>query len=208
MNQVKIGKFIAECRKEQNLTQLELAEKLGITDRAVSKWETGRAMPDSSIMLELCEILHITVTDLLNGEKVEGDRPDIREAQLLEVIKEKQMADKKVLKIVTLANIVSILFFICCCIIVRFVAMPEWTKYTLVAVFLAILLLIELVLLRVDKTTGYYQCVKCGKTHVPTYSKLLWTMHFDKTRYMKCPHCGKWSWQKKTVEKQEEAENV
>ena len=70
MNQVKIGAFIAECRKKQNLTQLQLAEKLYITDKAVSKWERGIAMPDSSLMLDLCEILKISVDELLNGEKI------------------------------------------------------------------------------------------------------------------------------------------
>lgn len=70
MNQTEIGKFIAKCRKEKKLTQAQLAEKLNITDRAVSKWETGKSMPDSSIMLELCEILGITVNELLSGEKV------------------------------------------------------------------------------------------------------------------------------------------
>ena len=68
MDQMKIGKFIAERRKSVNLTQMQLAEKLNITDRAVSKWETGLAMPDTSIMLELCEILQITADELLNGE--------------------------------------------------------------------------------------------------------------------------------------------
>ena len=70
MNQTKIGKFIAKCRKEKKLTQAQLAEKLGITDRAVSKWETGKSMPDSSIMLELCKILGITVNELLGGEEI------------------------------------------------------------------------------------------------------------------------------------------
>ena len=70
MNQVKIGMFISECRKKQKLTQVELADKLGITDRAVSKWETGKSLPDASIMLDLCQILKITVNDLLNGEAV------------------------------------------------------------------------------------------------------------------------------------------
>ena len=70
MNQIKIGKFIAKCRKEKKLTQAQLAEKLGITDRAVSKWETGKSMPDSSIMLELCKILGITVNELLGGEEI------------------------------------------------------------------------------------------------------------------------------------------
>lgn len=74
MNQTEIGIFIARCRKEQKLTQAQLAEKLNITDRAVSKWETGKSMPDSSIMLELCAILGITVNELLSGEKIEMEQ--------------------------------------------------------------------------------------------------------------------------------------
>lgn len=73
MDQIKIGKFIAECRKKRGLTQMQLAEKLNITDRAISKWETAKAMPDSSIMLELCDVLGITVNDLLNGEVIAMD---------------------------------------------------------------------------------------------------------------------------------------
>ena len=65
MDQNKIGKFITESRKAKNLTQMQLAEKLNVTDRAVSKWECGRAMPDTSIMLDLCSILEISVNDLL-----------------------------------------------------------------------------------------------------------------------------------------------
>lgn len=70
MNQIEIGKFIAKCRKAKKLTQAQLAEKLNITDRAVSKWETGKSMPDSSIMLELCKILGITVNELLSGQEI------------------------------------------------------------------------------------------------------------------------------------------
>ena len=69
MNQVKIGKFIAQRRKEKNLTQAQLAEKLNITDRAVSKWETGKGMPDSSIMLDLCSVLDVSVNELLDNVK-------------------------------------------------------------------------------------------------------------------------------------------
>lgn len=73
MLQFKIGKFISECRKEKNLTQMQLAEKLDITNKAISKWETEKSMPDASNMLTLCKILDITVTDLLNGEKIEPE---------------------------------------------------------------------------------------------------------------------------------------
>ena len=70
MDQIKTGKFIASCRKDKKLTQKALAEKLGITDRAISKWENGRGLPDSSIMLELCNELGISVNELLSGEKL------------------------------------------------------------------------------------------------------------------------------------------
>ena len=70
MDQIKIGKFISECRKKQGLTQVDLALMLNITDRAVSKWENGKSLPDASIMLELCSILKISVNDLLNGSLV------------------------------------------------------------------------------------------------------------------------------------------
>ena len=71
MDQIKIGKFISEKRKEAKLTQSELAEKLNITDRELSKWENGKSMPDSGIIPELCKILNITITDLFNGEIVD-----------------------------------------------------------------------------------------------------------------------------------------
>lgn len=73
MEQVKIGKFIAECRKEKGFTQAQLAEKLSITDKAISKWETGKGMPDASIMLELCKELGINVNELLSGERLNGE---------------------------------------------------------------------------------------------------------------------------------------
>ena len=94
MDQIKIGKFIAECRRKNNLTQAQLAEKLNITDRAVSKWENGRAMPDSSIMLELCGILGINVNDLLCGEVVTmNDYNEKMEKNLLEIVKQKEEAE-------------------------------------------------------------------------------------------------------------------
>ena len=70
MDQIKIGKFIASCRKELGMTQAGLAEKLGISDRAVSKWETGKSLPDSGIMLDLCGFLNINVNELLSGERI------------------------------------------------------------------------------------------------------------------------------------------
>ena len=73
MNQEIIGKFIAKCRKEKKMTQQELADKLGVTDRAVSHWENGRRLPDYSLVKELCEILSISINELFSGEKISND---------------------------------------------------------------------------------------------------------------------------------------
>ena len=89
MNQIEIGKFIAKCRKEKKLTQAQLAEKLSITDRAVSKWETGKSMPDSSIMLELCEILGITANELLSGEEIDMESYEKKADENLIALKRK-----------------------------------------------------------------------------------------------------------------------
>lgn len=110
MNQIEIGKFIAKCRKEQKLTQAQLAEKLNITDRAISKWETGKSMPDSSIMLELCKILGITVNELLSGEKVDMDSYEKRADDNLIALKRKD--ENNMTKNVIISILLSVTFLI------------------------------------------------------------------------------------------------
>ena len=204
MDQVKIGKFIAKCRKEVNLTQMQLAEKLNITDRAVSKWETGKSMPDSSIMLELCDILKITVNDLLNGEVVAMENYNKEmEKQLLEVIKQKQESDKRLLKFEILLGVVAVLPIIVAIIITSIVPMEEWKGGLLVGLSLLPLLIATPFALRIEQKAGYYECQKCGHRHIPKYSSVFWAMHINRTRYMRCPKCGAWSWQKKILENEE-----
>lgn len=112
MDQEKIGKFIAACRKDKGLTQVQLSEKLNITNRAVSKWETGKSMPDSSIMLDLCEILNITVNELLSGERITMENYQNKaEENLVEMQGKKEKADKD-LKIVIGIVLVTTIFFI------------------------------------------------------------------------------------------------
>ena len=99
MDQIKVGKFIAACRKEQGMTQANLAEKLGISDRAVSKWETGKSMPDSGIMLELCELLKINVNELLSGERIMAESYDKRaEENLLEMRRQVEEKNRQLLR--------------------------------------------------------------------------------------------------------------
>ena len=115
MNQIKIGKFIASCRKAQGMTQANLAEKLGITDRAVSKWENGKSMPDSGIMLELCELLEINVNELLSGEKIDMNNYEEKtEENLRQVLNrvEKILNENRVLKLAITILLIIIAMFV------------------------------------------------------------------------------------------------
>lgn len=113
MDQIKTGQFIAECRKKKGLTQMQLAEKLNITDRAISKWERGKSLPDSAIMLPLCAILGISVNELLIGEYVMEKNNEKAEQLLLEMVKQKEQADKRLLAIEVFVGVISISVFFC-----------------------------------------------------------------------------------------------
>ena len=203
MDQVKIGKFIAERRKAVNLTQMQLAEKLGITDRAVSKWETGKTMPDSSIMLELCGILKITVNDLLCGEVVTMDNYNKEmEKNLLELAKQKEESDRRLLRMEILTGVVCVLPLLAAAIIVTVIPMEEWIGGIIAGASVLPLLIATPFMIRIEQMAGYYKCRKCGHTHVPKYKSVFLAIHTGRTRYMKCPECGKYSWQKKVISKE------
>jgi len=195
MDQVKIGKFISKCRKKHNLTQMQLAEKLNVTDRTVSKWETGRAMPDSSLMLELCNILKITVNDLLNGEVVTMEVYDEKKEQMLiSMVKQKEEKDKELLLLLLLETIIGIFTMIILFGFVfsaSFVSMPDWLRIVLIIVGFIIAMIGIMFAIRIEQTAGYYECRKCGHKYVPIFKSVVFAMHFERTRYIKCPHCGK-----------------
>jgi len=200
MDQIKIGKFIAECRKKNNLTQMQLAEKLNITDRAISKWENGRAMPDSSIMLDLCKELKISVNELLSGEMIEMNKYDESvEKNLLDMVKQKEENDKRMLHIEILMGILSILPLLISTVIVLLVPLEEWLGSLIVGTSLIPLLIATPFALKIEQTAGYYECKKCHHRYVPSYKGVFWAMHYGRTRYMKCPECNKRSWQKKVI---------
>ena len=133
MDQLKIGMFIAERRKSVGLTQIQLAEKLNITDRAVSKWERGKAMPDSSIMLDLCGILEITVNDLLSGEVITVDNYNKEiENKLIEMVKEKEESDRSLLRLEWVIGILSMVVLLLPIIIASYIPMEEWQRTIIV----------------------------------------------------------------------------
>ena len=203
MNQVKIGKFIAECRKNKKLTQADLAEKLNITDRAISKWETGKGMPDSSIMLDLCKELRITVNELLSGEMIEMKDYDKKaEELLLEMKKQKEEADKRLLSIEIIMGVITIIMYMALVMTVAFLQIEENVQLLIIIPATVLLVIMCFVALKIEQVAGYYECRKCHHKYVPTYKSVLWAAHVNRTRYMKCPNCNKRSWNKKVISKE------
>ena len=203
MNQVKIGKFIASKRKEQGLTQLQLAEKLGITDRAVSKWETGKSLPDASLMPELCKLLKITINDLLCGEVVSVENYNEKaEKALLEMVKKEEMQNKKLMMYENVIGFSSTLSFLIQVFVAVFFVKNTTAQILLFILAFAFLIVGVSFALKIEAETGYYECQKCHNKYVPKYSSVYFAMHLGTTRYMKCPKCGKKSWQKIVMSKE------
>jgi len=202
MDQIKIGKFISMKRKEKNITQSELAERLNMSDRAISKWENGVCLPDANNMSELCKILGITINDLFSGEVVDmKDNVTKLEENLMEMARAKESRDKELLTLeIFVGLIISINMFICI-LMSAFVDMPDWAKVVLILIGVIPFAIGIFYAIRIEQIAGYYECKSCHYTYVPTYKNVLFAMHINRTRKMKCPKCNQKTWHKKVLTK-------
>ena len=175
MNQEKIGSFIAQRRKDKKLTQAKLASYLGISDRTISKWERGKGLPDPMYMLELCQILDISVNELLTGEFIEERNYQQKAEDNLLMMANQEVKQTK--KMFFYENVIGI---------------GSTSIFLIIGVSIA---------LKIETEEGYYDCLKCHHKYIPSYQQVYFAMHYGRTRYMKCPHCQKRSWQKKIYSK-------
>lgn len=193
MDQSKTGKFIAQARRAKGLTQRQLADKLAISDKTISKWECGKGLPEVSLMLPLCEILQITVNDLLSGERVaEGDYQKKAEENMMDLIRENAENKERI----TLSIICGFITVIAVCSLVML------ASYLELPVAVRILLLVFAVLTaiigigaaaRLEVKAGYYECPHCGTLFVPTMTDYVKGWHTLTRRRLTCPVCGKTS---------------
>ncbi len=202
MDQLKIGKFISLKRKEKNITQCELAEMLGISDRAISKWENGVCMPDVSNIPELCSILGITINDLFSGYVVDMKEIDKQmENNLLELAKQKEEADKKLLSTETFMTSVTIVFYVALVLMASFVDMSDVLRILIIVLATIAVFFVCLLAIRIEQIAGYYECSNCHYKYIPSYKNVLMATHMGRTRKMICPKCKHKSWHKKITTK-------
>lgn len=202
MDQIRIGRFIAESRKKVKLTQIQLAEKLGITDKAISKWETGKSMPDTAIMLQLCDILEISVNELLSGEKISMENTNQKNEQLLlDMSKELERKNKTVWTSMWVIMIISMTALFAGILIAAFL-IPEgvWQLVTIIGICI-VFLIPCFYALKLEVSVGAYKCKNCGHEIIPTFRQAMMAMHRGTTRYLECPECKKRTWCKKVLKK-------
>ena len=202
MDLIKIGKFIATCRKEKGITQENLAEKLYVTDRAVSKWERGISLPDAGKMLDLCKILGITVNELLNGEKIKKKDYDEKTNELLvELTKKEEIKNKRMLMDMWVLMITTLVFYIAI-ILISYYTLKEGKLFGII-VFTStlILLIVAFYSFKLEVDAGYYECKNCHHKFTVRYFTAFFAPHINTTRYLKCPKCSKRTWCKKVMNK-------
>ena len=202
MYQIKIGKFIAESRKKNNLTQMQLAEKLNITDRAISKWENGKGMPDSSLMLELCDELKISVNELLNGEVIDMNEYNKKTEELLvKLAKQDELKNKKLMTSMWTILITSVIFYSAILALAVHTLGEGPILGAIICAATVVFVIAAFIALKFEVEAGYYECKKCHHKFIPTYMQALNAPHMSTIRYMKCPECHKRSWAKKVMSK-------
>ena len=200
MDQIRIGKFIKERRNLKNITQSSLASILGITDRAISKWENGICMPDVGTIPEICKILDITVNDLFSGEIVKmKDYNKKLEENLLNLAKKEEAQNKKMMIYEYVIGFISSITFLVLMFTLSYAIENQVVRIILFIIAFLILIVGVSFALKIETETGYYECKKCHHKYIPSYKSVYFAMHYGTTRYLKCPKCHKKSWNKKVM---------
>ena len=193
MDQSKIGRFIADTRKAKSLTQRQLADALSISDKTVSKWETGKGLPDVSLMLPLCGALDITVNDLLTGEKVSASNYQKKaEENMMDLIKENQ-ENKKRMILSVICGVITIIAVCSLVIIASYLELPAAVRILLILLALATAAAGVGAAAVLEVQAGYYVCPACGAAFVPTLEEYVKGYHTFTRRRLTCPSCGKTS---------------
>ena len=199
MDYNKIGNFIATERKSKKLTQAKLAEKVFVSEKTVSKWEKGKGIPDTNTLPKLCEVLGVSLNELLNGKRIIMDNKQQNEKLLFEMSKEIEIKNKIIWKSMWIIMTVSLIALLTGLCITAFLV-PEGIWQVVTILGLCIVFLIPcFYALKLEVSVGVYKCKKCGCEIVPTYKEALFAMHMGTTRYLKCPNCKKRSWCKKVI---------
>lgn len=195
MDIVKIGYFIRECRKNKNLTQKQLADKLYVESKTISKWETGKGLPDVSIMKNLCNELAISLSELFIGDYIKEESNDLLiEKLIIDELKKEKIQNKKKLIGEILIGCAFIGSVITLILLVGIVSIATYLKIILIVLSLIFIFVGLFGLVLLDVNIGYFECAECHERFIPSIKDYVFGMHTLKKRKLKCPICGKKTW--------------
>lgn len=202
MDNIKIGNFIRECRKEKGLTQQQLADKLFIEAKTISKWETGNGIPDVSLMSNLCNELGVTLNELFLGEHITNDEKEKEiEKLILETFEKEKRINKKNLKGEILIGISLIIVIITLVLLASLIPMKTNLRIIVLVIATITMIIGIAALVILDANIGYYECNNCHERFMPTIKEYVFGPHTLLKRRLYCPKCGKSTWCKKRISK-------
>lgn len=201
MDQIKIGGFIAEERKRKGYTQKILSEKLGISDKTISKWERGNGFPEVSLLIPLCSELDITVNELLSGERVSEEQYRKKaEENMVNLVKEAQENKKKIILSV-MVGILTILAAVPLFMVARMFDMRTGVRITFIVIGIVVLIIGIAVACIMDREAGAFKCPECHERFIPDMKSYIMAAHTLTKRKLICPKCGAHRYCKKVLTK-------
>ena len=201
MDQIKIGKFIAEERKTKKYTQRELADKLSISDKTISKWERGNGFPEVSLLLPLCNELEITVNELLSGERLQAmDYKKKAEKNMVNLVKEAQESKKKII-MSAMVGVLVIVAAVPLFVVAGMFEMQVWTRVLLMGIGFVITVMGIAIACVLDREAGAFECPECNNRFVPDMKSYIMGPHTITKRKLVCPYCGAHKYCKKVLTK-------
>ncbi len=200
MDMQKVGNFLAELRKDKNLTQDELGERIGVTNKTVSRWENGNYLPPVEMLQILSKLYDVDINELLSGEHLDEKRyKENAEEYIVADLMKKQKDAKKRLTVSFVVAVITTLAGLSIILLSALLSAPIWLRIVCIAFSLIIIILGVGVCCALTVDAGVYECPNCGEKFVPSMKDFIGGMHTLTKRKLQCPKCGKKSFCKKRL---------
>ena len=195
MEQTTTGQFIKQLRKDRGLTQRQLAEKINVSEKTISKWETDGGLPDVGLMLPLSRALGVSVNELLSGQRLDSDSYAAHAEENLSAFMQDKVSGKTK-SAVALVSLISVILSATGLIVIcaGYADIEAWLRIVMIAAgFLSIFSFVALACV-LGASSEIFECPKCGKKFSTGFWQYVAGAHTATKRRLKCPHCGKKSW--------------
>ena len=204
MSTLTFGQRLTALRTAKGITQQELAEGLAVSNKTISKWECGKGLPEVSLMLPLCEVLGITVNELLSGERLESKDYKARAEENMTALLRERTENKRKLFLEFVVILITMLSSVIIILLSGLLTLDTPLRVLLIVIALVVMIGGIAVAAVLEMTSGYFECPRCGTYFLPTKTAYVMGMHTITRRHLRCPHCGQKSWCRRRLSPKED----